>query len=300
MVKEFAARKRYILASLTRDIMARLKQYHIGVAPGDVARYVLLPGDPGRVEFIASFWDKAEKMGQNREYVVYTGKVGGVPISCCSTGIGGPAVAIAVEELSRCGADTLIRVGTAGGLQPWVKVGDVAISDAAVRLEGTSRTYVRYEYPAVASYDVVLALIESAVRSHYPYVVGITRSGDAFYSQRPISNSFKGYWQSEMENVLPDLVRANVVSGEMEASVVFTLARLFGLRASAVCAVLDNVLEVVKKGKEFDPTKDFEHKPEYIERAAQTANGAVKILAKWDKDREAAKAKYWHPTLSFK
>jgi uridine phosphorylase len=209
-------------------------------------------------------------------------------------------VAIAVEELARCGADTLIRVGTAGGLQHFVKIGDVAISDSAVRLEGTSRTYVRYEYPAVASYEVVLALIESAVHNKYPYVVGITRSGDAFYSQRPISNSFKGYWQSEMENVLPDLVRAKVVSGEMEASVILTLAKLFGLRSGAVCAILDNVLEVAKKGAKFDPTKDFEHKPEYIERAAQTANGAVKILARWDKDMEAARSKYWYPSLSFK
>lgn len=280
--------------------MVSSKQYHIGVSANEVAKYVLLPGDPGRVSFIASFWDKAEKVGQNREYTIYTGKVGGVPVSCCSTGIGGPAVAIAIEELARCGADTFIRVGTAGGFQPFVKVGDVAISDAAVRLEGTSRTYVRYEYPAIASYDVTLALIESAVRSKYPYVVGITRSGDAFYSQRPISNSFKGYWQSEMENVVQDLASANVVSGEMEASVIFTLARLFGLRSGAVCAVLDNVIKVVKKGAAFDPMKDFEHKPEYIERAAQTANGAVKILAKWDKDRETAKSRYWYPSLSFK
>ena len=279
--------------------MKASKQYHIGVGSGDVAKYVLLPGDPGRVSFIASFWDSAEKMGENRQYVTYTGKVDGVPISCCSTGIGGPGVAIAVEELARCGADTFIRVGTAGGFQDYVEVGDVAIADAAVRLEGTSRTYVRTEYPAVASYDVTLALIEAAAARKYRFAVGVTRSGDAFYSQRTPSNSFGGYWQSEMDGVLDDLARSNVVSGEMEASVIFVMARLFRLRAGCVCAVLDKVMQVREKGANFDPMKDFEHKPEYIERASRTAIDAVKILSKWDGDVARAKSRYWHPTLSF-
>ncbi len=276
------------------------KQYHIGIAPGEVSRYVLLPGDPGRVSFIASFWDQPEKVAENRQYVTYTGKIGGVPISCCSTGIGGPGVAIAIEELARCGADTFIRVGTAGALQDYVKNGDVAISDSAVRLEGTSRTYVRAEYPAVASYEVTLALIEAAVARKYPFVVGTTRSGDAFYNQRTPSNSFKGYWQSEMEGILDDLVRSNVVSGEMEASVVFTMARLFKLRAGCVCSIIDNMAEVRKKGTAFDPTKDFEHKAEFIERACQTANDAVKLLATWDRDLEKSKSRYWYPSLSYR
>jgi uridine phosphorylase len=275
------------------------KQYHIGIEPGDIARYVLLPGDPARVSFIASFWDQKEKVGENRQYVTYTGKIGGVPISCCSTGIGGPGVAIAIEELARCGADTFIRVGTAGALQDFVKNGYVAISDSAVRLEGTSRTYVRTEYPAVPSYDVTLALIEAAVSRKYPFVVGTTRSGDAFYSQRTPSNSYNGYWQSEMEGLIDDLVRSNVVSAEMEASVIFTITRLFGLRSGCVCAIIDNMAEVSKKGIEFDPTKDFEHKSEFIERACQTANDAVKILAKWDQDISKSNSKYWHPSLSF-
>jgi uridine phosphorylase len=275
------------------------KQYHIGIGPGEISRYVLLPGDPGRVSFIASFWNQSEKIGENRQYVTYTGKIGGVPISCCSTGIGGPGVAIALEELARCGADTFIRVGTAGALQDFIKNGDVAISDSAVRLEGTSRTYVRMEYPAVPSYDVTLALIEAAANRSYPFVVGTTRSGDAFYSQRTPSNSFNGYWQSEMEGIIDDLVRSNVMSGEMEASVIFTIARLFKLRSGCVCAVIDNMAEVRKKGTDFDPTKDFEHKSEYIERACQTANDAVKILAKWDADAEKSRSKYWYPSLSF-
>ena len=275
------------------------KQYHVGIAPGDIAKYVLLPGDPGRVSFIASFWDQAEKVGENRQYVTYSGKIGGVPISCCSTGIGGPGVAIAVEELARCGADTFIRVGTAGALQDYVKNGDVAISDSAVRLEGTSKTYVRMEYPAVASYEVTLALIESAAGRKYPFVVGTARSGDAFYSQRTPSNSFNGYWQSDMEGVIDDLVRSNVVSAEMEASVLFTMARLFRLRSGCVCAIIDNMAEVRKKGINFDPTKDFEHKTEYIERACQTANDAVKLLARWDKDQSKSKSRSWYPSLSY-
>ncbi len=275
------------------------KQYHIGISPGEISRYVLLPGDPGRVSFIASFWEKAEKVGENRQYVSYTGKIDGTPISCCSTGIGGPGVAIAVEELARCGADTFIRVGTAGALQDYVQNGDVAISDSAVRLEGTSQTYVRTEYPAVASYDVTLALIEAAARRKYRYVVGVTRTGDAFYSQRTPSNSFNSYWQSEMEGIIDDLIRSNVVSAEMEASVLFTMARLFKLRSGCVCAIIDNIAEVRKKGIKFNPTEDFKHKSEYIERACQTANDAVRLLARWDKDLAKTKSRYWHPSLSY-
>jgi uridine phosphorylase len=276
------------------------KQYHIAVESRDVAKYVLLPGDPGRVGFIASFWDKAEKVGENRQFVTYTGKIGGIPISCCSTGIGGPGVAIAVEELARCGAQTFIRVGTAGALQDYARNGDLAIADCAVRLEGTSRTYVRMEYPASASYDVTLALIEAAAARKYRFVVGATRSGDAFYSQATPSNSFGEFWQSEMNGLVEDLVRANVVSAEMEASVLFTLARLFRLRSGSVCAILDNMVEERRKGKKFDPQVDFAHNQEYIERASKTANDAVKILAKWDADVSKKRSKYWYPSLSFR
>ncbi|MEJ2744874.1 MAG: nucleoside phosphorylase, partial [bacterium] len=128
------------------------KQYHVKLAKGDVGRYVLLPGDPGRVPVIAGFLDKAEKVAQNREYTTYTGEVDGVKVSVTSTGIGCPSAAIAVEELARVGADTFIRVGTAGGLQTDVGIGDLVISTATVREDGTSLQYVPLNYPAVADF----------------------------------------------------------------------------------------------------------------------------------------------------
>jgi len=157
-------------------------QYHIQCKPGDVAPYVLLPGDPDRVARISKYWDERREVARHREYVTHTGKYKGAPISATSTGIGCPAAAIAVEELLRVGAHTFIRVGTTGAIQPEIKVGDLVISRAAVRLDGTSKQYVRVEYPAVAHHEVVLALIEAAETLGVRYHVGITASTDSFYT----------------------------------------------------------------------------------------------------------------------
>src|SRR3990172_7086897 len=145
-------------------------QYHVKLAPGDVAPYVLLPGDPGRVAVVASQWDEAHEVASNREYVTYTGTYRGVPISCTSTGIGCPSTAIALEELARVGATTFIRIGTCGTFQDYVKNGDIAIFDSAMRYDGASHLYAPPEYPAAAHYQVVQACIEAGrrlgVRSH--------------------------------------------------------------------------------------------------------------------------------------
>ncbi|MEM1775281.1 MAG: nucleoside phosphorylase, partial [Desulfurococcaceae archaeon] len=167
-------------------------QYHLMVKPGDVSKYVLLPGDPERVPIIAKYWDEYWHVATHREFVTYSGYYKGVFISATSTGIGAPSTAIAVEELARVGAEVFIRVGTTGALKKEIKVGDLIISTGAVRLEGTSKHYVIPEYPAVASYDVVLALIEAAETLGVRYHVGLTASSDSFYvgQERP---GFKGY-----------------------------------------------------------------------------------------------------------
>ena len=138
--------------------------YHIQMKKGDVGRYVLLPGDPGRCSLIAKYFDDAKKVAQNREYTTYTGYLLGEKVSVTSTGIGCPSTAIAIEELSMIGADTFIRVGTSGGMQPYTRVGDLAITSAAVRDEGTSLHYMPLAFPAVADIDVILALREAAER----------------------------------------------------------------------------------------------------------------------------------------
>lgn len=277
--------------------MADTLQYHIKCRKGDVARYVLLPGDPARVKVIASLWDESHKVAENRQYITYTGKISGADISTTSTGIGSPSTAIAVEELARCGADTFIRVGTCGGYQRNQRIGDIAIATGAVRWEGTTRQYVPIEYPAFGTPEVVMALVEAAERIAVDYHVGITRSGDGLYA----GMAFGGYQQSWMKNVEADFARANVVSAEMEASTIFTLASLFRLRAGSVCSIIDLVIadEAQKHGRELSVEEAFQPKPEFILRSCRCAVEAVKILDKWDRDKQAKGKKNWFPSLSY-
>jgi len=259
-------------------------QYHIWCKPGDVAPYVLLPGDPDRVPRISKYWDEKREVARHREYVTHTGKYKGVPISATSTGIGCPAVAIAIEELLRVGANTFIRVGTTGAIQPEIKVGDLVISTAAVRLDGTSRQYVRYEYPATAHYEVLMALIEAAENLGVRYHVGITASTDSFYTgqARP---GYKGYTQSWMKELIFDLRAARVLNFEMEASTIFTLSNIYGARAGAICAVLANRITgefIMDSG---------------VEDAIRVANEAVRILYKWDKIKEEKGKAHLYPGL---
>jgi uridine phosphorylase len=213
-------------------------QPHIMCGVGDVARYALLPGDPRRVERIASHLDMARKVGDYRGYVTYTGEAGGVGISACSTGIGCPSAAIVVEELMRIGVETFIRVGTTGSLQPGLDSGDIVLATAAVRGEGTSRSYVPVEYPAAASLDVTFALLDAAEELGVKVHPGIVLSTDAYYGGN--------------EEALRKFGAVNVLSIEMEASTIFTLAALRGKRAGAIMVVDGNLAEGTGKG-EFEP-----------------------------------------------
>jgi len=261
-------------------------QYHIGCRKGDVGRYVFLPGDPDRVPKIAGRWDSAREVSSHREYRVWTGRLDGIKVSACSTGIGGPAAAIAIEELAAIGADTFIRVGTCGALRKEIRCGDLVISTAAVRLDGTSRQYVQPEYPAVANYEIVLSLIEAAEKLGYRYHVGYTASSDSFYvgQGRP---RFKGYLPLGAEKTVETLSKVNVLNFEMEAATIFTLAGIYGLRAGAVCAVYANRI-----------TNRFEIKGE--EEVCKAAVEAVRILARWDKERKKKGKQYWYPKVRFR
>src|SRR5256714_8846922 len=138
------------------------KKYHVGPGKGDVGEYVLVPGDPGRTPMIAKYLEGAREVAFSREYRTVTGTVDGVPVSAMSTGMGGPSVAIGVEELSELGVHTFLRVGTCGAAQPEIKMGDLVIAIGAVRSEGTPDGYIPKEYPAIASLDVVNALVEAS------------------------------------------------------------------------------------------------------------------------------------------
>jgi len=256
-------------------------QYHVRISPKQAERYALLPGDPDRVPKISSMWEEVEEVSKHRQYVVHRGKYKGVGLLAVSTGIGSPATAIAIEELARVGVDTFIRVGSTGAIQPEIRLGDLVISVGAVRMEGTSSQYVIEGYPAVASYEVVLALIEAAESLGYRYHVGITASTDSFYTGqgRP---GFRGFKQSWHSHLLDDLMKARVLNFEMESSVLFTLANIYGLRAGAVHAVFAQ-----RNRNEFAVKGEIE--------ASRVANEAVKILHEWDEKK--GDRRYFYPSL---
>ena len=260
-------------------------QYHISAKKDQVGSYVFLPGDPDRVPKIAALWDSAHEVSSHREYRIWTGTLGETTVSACSTGIGCPAAAIAIEELGRIGADPFVRVGSCGSLIPELECGHLAISTAAVRLDGTSKQYVEPEYPAAPSLDVTLALIEAAEKLGKKYHVGYTASADSFYAGqgRP---GIGGYLPTNAEQLVERLRRQNVITMEMEASTIFTLASLYGFRSGCVLAVYAN-----------RATDKFAVKGE--EDACQVAVEAVRILSSWDGDRQRAGKRQWSPSLSF-
>src|SRR5579864_4944697 len=198
-----------------RPVAGTEKKYHVGLGPGDVGKYVLVPGDPGRTPMIAKYLDGAREVAFSREYRTFTGSLNGVPVSTMSTGMGGPSVAIGIEELNELGVHTFLRVGTCGAAQPEIKMGDLVIALASVRSEGTPDGYVPLEYPAVASLDVVEALVEAAEASRVPYHLGVIRSVDALYSDLVPDRMPRA---TELKEELAMWSRAGILCNEMESS----------------------------------------------------------------------------------
>ena len=212
-------------------------QFHIKCAQGDVGRYCILPGDPGRCEVIASYFDAPRKVQSNREYTVYTGTLLGEPVSVCSTGIGGPSAVIAIEELTAIGADTFVRVGTCGGIKLEVQSNDVVIATGAIRHEGASREYAPIEFPAVSDYEVLTALVESAKAQGRRWHAGVVQCKDSFYGQHdpkrmPVSYDLLNKWEAWK--------RLGVLASEMESAALFTAAAALGVRCGSAFHVIWN------------------------------------------------------------
>jgi len=218
-----------------------------GLKSGDVAPRVFLCGDPARVERISAGWTRVSTVCTVREFRVVTGERDGVALSAASTGIGAPSTAVLLEELVKVGAHTFLRVGNSGGLAPHLKLGDLVVTTGSVRDDGTSRTYVIPEYPAVADPRLVVALLDAARRRGKACHAGITWSLDAFYARNALlepdgalaSMSAGGYWPHHLAQRIEDLRQARVLNCEMESGVLLTLASLFGVRAGCVCVVSD-------------------------------------------------------------
>ena len=206
------------------------KQFHIRCEQGDVGRYVFLPGDPGRCEAIAAHFDNPVHIGMNREYNIYTGTLLGEKVSVCSTGIGGPSAAIAMEELANIGADTFIRIGTCGGIDLDVLPGDVVVSTGAVRYEHTSMEYAPIEYPAVPDFDVTAALKAASEDLGYRTHTGVVQCKDSFYGQHapeksPVSYELLQKWEA--------MKRLGVKASEMESAALFVVAAARNVRCGS-------------------------------------------------------------------
>jgi len=212
------------------------RQHHIDMVKGDIAPTVLIPGDPGRVKVFASLMDEAEKVAEKREYITYTGTKDDIPVSSTSTGLGCPPTAIGVEELIRIGAENIIRIGTCGAIQSFLEPGHMIIATGAVRGEHTSEEFISMEYPAVADYRVVRALVDACENLGLPYHLGIIRSHDAFYMESP--------WAvGDFRARLKPWVDMGVLALENESSTLFTLCSMQGIRAGTILASGYSILE---------------------------------------------------------
>lgn len=213
------------------------KEFHIKCVKGDVGKYVILVGDPGRCESVADLFDDAKQVSYNREYNIYTGFLEGEKVSVCSTGIGGPSTAIAVEELVHIGADTFIRFGTCGGIDLDVKSGDIVVATGAIRYEHTSMEYAPIEFPAVADYNIVNMLKEAADEAGKKVHVGVVQCKDSFYGQHspktmPVADELLSKWEAWK--------RLGVKASEMESSALFVIASARGCRAGSCFHVIWN------------------------------------------------------------
>jgi uridine phosphorylase len=251
------------------------RKYHVGLARGEVGEYVLVPGDPGRTPMIAKHLDGAREVAFSREYRTFTGTVDGVPVSTMSTGMGGPSVAIGIEELSELGVHTFLRVGTCGAAQPEIKMGDLVIAHGAVRSEGTPNGYIPLEYPAVASLHVVDALVEAARSSGVPHHVGIIRSVDALYSDLLPDSMPRPHVRDE----LAMWSKAGVLSNDMETSTLLVVARLRKLRAGTINLCVD----------ELGAGEIHHLDPSYMDRMLKVAVDAIRLLIKRDKGAPQSK-----------
>ncbi len=263
------------------------RQYHIGLGPGELAEYILLPGDPDRTPRIATRLDSIELERRHREFVSVTGSYRGQRVSVVSTGIGTDNVEIVVAEiLAITERPTFIRVGSCGSLQPEIGLGDLVITSGAVRLEATTSFFVHDGYPAIADYEAIAALVEAADRLGHRAHVGVTATAPGFFGAqgRPIPHLPIRY-----PDLAEEMARQRVINFEMEASALLVLATLARCRAGVVCAVYahrstgDFVSGAAKDAAEA--------------ACVETGLESLQILAEMDRQKRDAVTDSWRPSL---
>jgi len=261
------------------------RQYHIGLAPGELAERILLCGDPNRAERVSKLFDELTHEVREREYVTFTGKHRGLDVSVMSTGIGPDNTEIALVELSRITSNpVLIRIGSCGGLQDCMELGDLVVSTGAVRLENTSDAYAHPKYPAVADPEVHMALLRACVDKGFKHHSGITVTAPGFYAaQSRRMDDFPTRW----DDVEPHMAALGAANYEMESSVLFTLAGIKGFRAGTVCAVY----ATRHAGKGIDKETKLASEGRCIDAGLR----ALEILDTMDKEKAERGLRYWVP-----
>ncbi len=255
---------------MTTGSAAAVVTDHTRLRRGDVGRYVLLPGDPGRCEPIASRFDDPRLVASNREYTTWSGTLDGELVSVTSTGIGCPSTAIAAEELVQVGADTLIRVGTSGGMQPGTRPGDLAVVTAAIRDEGTTMHYVPEGFPALADVDVVVAVRDAARGLGHRHRLGVTQSKDSFYGEvepdrMPLARQLHARWDA--------WVAGGAICSEMECAALFVVAAIHDVRAGG--------LMIMSGGPDAEPSDA----PFTLDALLDTAVESLRLLIAHDRAR---------------
>jgi uridine phosphorylase len=262
------------------------RQYHVDLAPGEVAPFVMLVGDPARAQLVADMFDRVDLERRNREFVTFTGMHRGLRLSVMGTGIGPDNMEIAVIELCACTEKpTFIRCGTCGALQPEIQIGDLVVSQAAYRLENTSLHFVGEGYPAVAHPEVVLALIQAADEAGFAHHVGITATAPGFYGAQ--GRSVSGF-APRNPDIVADLQRQGVKNMEMEISSLLTLSSIRGCRAGAVCVAF----AARPQGSFIDPGEKRAAEKRCVETGISAFHNVARI------DRLRGTRPYWHPGLA--
>ncbi len=265
------------------DFVSNVHEYFGGKCkPGDLAPYVLVPGNEERVEKFAARWDEAHLVAHHYEFLIYTGVLNGIPISACSTGIGGMSVSIAIEELARLGAHTFLRIGVTGPLDSEIGLGQLVIAKGAVRFDGTSHDYVRPEFPAYAHIEIVMAAARAAERLNLPYQISVIASIASLGPRR--EEGYRRFLTNHSQEIRDELIAAGIVDGEGESATLFILSALYGFRAGTV-----NVCSVDKQTHRFDPLAE--------QKAINVGLETIRVLAAWDQIKEKHGKKFMTPGI---
>ena len=251
-------------------------EYHIHLSEGDIGRYVFLPGDPGRCEVIAQHFDNPKFVASNREHTTWVGELDGERVAVTSTGMGGPSTAIAVEELVHVGADTFMRVGTAGAMQPETQPGDIAVINAAIRDEGTGLHYLPMEFPAVANQDLINALVEAAQNLGKQYHVGVSQSKDSFYGQHspesmPVAQHLKDRWDA--------WVKGGSLVSEMECATLYLVGATRRVRTGGIMMIMGH--------HDFTPMTEAEKDASQVGNLVPVAIEGMRQVIAADRARKA-------------